>query len=338
MTETDFATSGSDDAFTPEEQAAFDAYASGGEPTPSPEPAAPAPGAPEPAAAAAPGEVVDPDEEGAEDAEANKGRFVRHGAFHKERVQRKEAQRALAELQERFARGDERLRMLTQAMQAAPQAPAAPAQPAPEPEKAPDPNEDIFGYVQHLEKQLAEVRNGHKEMTEAQKQQAEQARAAEEERTIVGAYRQDIERYAAAEPAFGDAYTYLVQGRVAELKLYGLTDQQAVAQANADELAFVRSAVQRGVSPAEQAFALAKARGFVPKAPEPAAAPAAPAETPAERQARLAAGQATAKSLSAASGGPAGEVTMEMLASMSESDFEAFVAKNPAKARALMGG
>ncbi|MGA4550579.1 hypothetical protein [Methylorubrum aminovorans] len=334
------------DAFTAEEQAMFDAYERGedapaapvdGEAAPAPEAAPVAPeAAASPGAAAAPGDVVDPEAEDGSP-EENKGKFVRHGAFHQERERRKSVERELSELREKYARGDERLRLLSEAMTRAPQAPAAAAQPAPEPEAVPDPNEDIFGYVKHLEKQLAAVANGHKEMTEAQKQQAEQTRVAEEERTIVGAYQRDIERYAATEPAFVEAYQHLVQGRVAELKLYGLTDQQAIAQANADELAFVRSAVQRNLSPAEQAFALAKSRGFQPKAPAPAAAAAAPAETPAERQARIAAGQAASKSLSGAGGGPAGEMTLEMLATMSEADFEAFAAKNPGKLEALMG-
>lgn len=329
------------DAFTPEEQAMLDAYergedapaapASGGEAAPAPEAA---PGAPE-APAAAPGDVVDPEaEEGS--AEENKGKFVRHGAFHQERERRKAVERELAEYREKFARGDERLRLLSEAMQKAPQAPAAP-QAAPEPEAVPDPNEDIFGYVKHLEKKLAEAVSGTQQVSEAQKKRDEETRAAEEERTVVGAYQRDIERYAATEPAFVEAYRHLVSGRVAELKLYGLSDADAIKQANADELAFVKAAVQRGVSPAEQAFALAKARGFVAKAPEPVAPPAPAAETPAERQSRLAAGQAAAKSLSGAGGGPAGEITLEMLATMSEADFEKFASKNPGKLEALMG-
>lgn len=338
------------DAFTAEEQAMFDAYergedgpatpGGGGEPAPglggAPEAAAPADGLRADAGAAAPGDVVDPEvEEGS--VEENKGKFVRHGAFHQERERRKSVERELSELREKYARGDERLRLLSEAMKAAPQAQPAAPQAAPEPEAVPDPNEDIFGYAKYLEKQIADLRNGHQQMTEAQKQQAEQARAADEERTIVGAYQQDIERFASTEPAFVEAYRHLVSGRVAELKLYGLSDADAIKQANADELAFVRAAVQRGVSPAEQAFALAKARGFVAKAPEPAAPPAPAAETPDERQTRLAAGQAASKSLSVAGGGPAGEITLEMLATMSEADFERFAAKNPGKLEALMG-
>ena len=107
------------DAFTPEEQAMFDAYergdegsaapAGGGETAPAPEAAPGAPeaaaAAPGAAAAAAPGDVVDPEvEEGS--AEENKGKFVRHGAFHQERERRKAVERELAEFREKFARGD----------------------------------------------------------------------------------------------------------------------------------------------------------------------------------------------------------------------------------------
>ena len=63
-----------------------------------------------------------------------------------------------------------------------------------------------------------------------------------------------------------------------------------------------------------------------------------PAETPAQKVERVAAGQAgPGKSLSAAGGAPAGEVTFEMLAAMSEKDFEAFATKNPEKLARLMG-
>ena len=82
---------------------------------------------------------------------------------------------------------------------------------------------------------------------------------------------------------------------------------------------------------------LAKLRGFAPKFAEPAT-PAAPAETASEKAARIAKGQAASLSLSSAGGAPAGEITLEMLASMSEADFAKMEKANPARVRALMGG
>ena len=159
MPDTDLAT-GSDDAFTPEEQAAFDAYERGEE--------APAsdgltPPAAEPASTAAEPPAAEPETgepEAAPDAQPRdeKGKFVPHGALHEERERRKAVEKERDELRERFARGDERLRILSEAMQR----PAAPAQPAatPEPAKVPDPAEDIFGYIEHLKGEIEAVGSG----------------------------------------------------------------------------------------------------------------------------------------------------------------------------------
>ncbi|TXN52277.1 hypothetical protein FV232_00885 [Methylobacterium sp. WL30] len=333
-----------EDAFSTEDQAAWDAMREGGDAAPEPvgavEPAAAAPVAPAAAepAAAAPGEVIDPEnEEGAP--EENKGKFVRHGAFHQERERRKAVERQFAELQERHARVDERVRILSEAMNRP--APAAAAQPAAaaEPEKVPDPAEDIFGYVKHLEKQLEAVRTGQSQMTEAQKQ-AETARQAEAERnTVIGHYQTDIRTAVAADPTFADAYEHLFSGRVNELQFAaGLTQQQAVETAREEEFQLVQAAIARRVSPAALILKMAKGRGFSPKAPEPTPMPAAAAETPAERAARISKGQEASLSLSAAGGSPAGEITLEMLASMSEADFAKLEKSNPGRVRALMGG
>ncbi|WP_071000470.1 hypothetical protein [Methylobacterium sp. C1] len=333
----------SDDAFSAEEQAAWDAMRSGAtdlEPlagsTVAPAPAAAPEGAPAPAGeAAAPGEVVDPDAEDADDPEKNRGRFVRHGAFHKEREARKTAQRQLSELQEKFARGDERLRILSEAMQR----PAAPAQPAAaaEPAKVPDPNEDIFGYAKYLEEQIQAIRTGQTQLTETQKKAEEDRRAADERNDVIGFYRQDLQRAVTADATISDAYQHLFSGRVAELQLVGMSEAEAVQTVREEEFNLAQTARQRGQSPAALIAALAKSRGFAPKAAEAAPA-AAPSETAAEKAARVEAGQkGPGMSLSAAGGSPAGEVTAEMLANMSDEEFSAFQKANGRKLRQLMG-
>ncbi|KQT88924.1 hypothetical protein [Methylobacterium sp. Leaf466] len=338
------------DAFTAEEQAAFDAYAAddgvdagtGGVEPPAGEAstvsAAPAAAAPagEPAA---PGEVVDPDAADADDAEANKGRFVRHGAFHQERERRKAeaarataAEAALTELREKFARGDERLKLLSEAMQRPAATPAAA-----EPPKVIDPNEDIFGAYEQLKSEVEALRTSQTQLTEAQKAERAQAQEREEHASAMTSYASDAQRYMATEPAFADAYNHLIGSRVAELKLYGVDEATAMREVAAEEAGLVKAAIKAGKSPAEHIYKIAQARGFMPKAAEPAK-PAAPAETQAERMARISAGQTAAKSLSAAGGAPASEVTMDMLASMSEAEFEKYATANPARVRALMGG
>lgn len=338
MTDTDLAIGGGEDAFTPEEQAAFEAYERGEEAPASdgltPPAAEPAPAAVEPPAAEP--ETGEPEAAPEAQPRDEKGKFVPHGALHEERERRKAVERERDELRERFARGDERLRILSEAMQR----PAVPAQPAapPEPVKVPDPNEDIFGYAKHLEQQIEALRTGQTQITESQKQ-AEEARRVETERNeVIGFYQQDLRTAIQADATVSDAYEHLFSGRVAELTMFGMSQADAVKAVREEEFNLAQTARQRGTSPAAMIAQLAKSRGFAPKAPEPAPT-AAPAETAAERAARAAAGQAgPGRSLSAAGGQPAGEITLETLSSMSEADFEKLMASNPARIRALMGG
>lgn len=344
MTDTDLAIGGGEDAFTPEEQAAFEAYERGEEAPASdgltPPAADPAPAAVEPPAADPEAGEEGAKHEGAPEAQPRdeKGKFVPHGALHEERERRKAVEKERDELRERFARGDERLRILSEAMQR----PATPAQPAaaPEPVKVPDPAEDIFGYAKHLEQQIEALRTGQTQLTATQKK-AEEARQAEAARNeVIGFYQQDLRAAIQADASVSDAYEHLFAGRVAELTLFGMDRQAAIDAVREEEFNLAQTARQRGQSPAAMIAALAKSRGFTPKAPEPAPAPtAAPAETAADRVARAAAGQAgPGRSLSAAGGQPAGEITLETLSSMSEADFEKLLAANPARIRALMGG
>lgn len=345
MTETDLA-SGSDESFTAEEQAFMDAYERGEDAPAAAQsapqaPVEPVPGA-EPAAQAAPageapGDVVDPDAPDADDPEKNRGRFVRHGAFHKEREGRKAeraraeaAETALNEMREKFARGDERLRVLNEAFQGRQ---AASAQPAAEAPKVPTPEEDIFGAYHALKAEFDALKGGVNQQTEAQRVEREQ-------REVLTDYQTDARRFMAAEPTFGEAYNHLVQSRAQELALAGVPQDKVLAEVAREELEIAAACRRAGVSPAERIFAMAKIRGFVAKAPEPAApaTPAASAETATQKAERIAAGQAgPGKSLSAAGGAPAGEVTLETLAGMSEKDFEAFANKNPDKLARLMG-
>ncbi len=155
---------------------------------------------------------------------------------------------------------------------------------------------------------------------------------------MIGFYQQDLRTAIQADASVADAYEHLFSNRVAELQLVGMSQKDAIEAVREEEFNLAQTARQRGQSPAALIAALAKTRGFAPKAPEPAPAPT-PQETAAEKAARAAAGQAgPGRSLSAAGGQPAGEITLETLSSMSEADFEKLLASNPARVRALMGG
>lgn len=337
----------SDDAFTADEEAAWAAMSSSEaapEPASAPAPAAGGDAAPAPAVpaaapageAAAPGEIVDPENEDG-GADENKGKFVRHGAFHQERERRKAVERERDEFRVTVARLEERFRILSEGGQAPAQPGAAAPQAPAEPETPPDPNEDIFGYAKYLEKQIQDIRAGQTQLTEAQKTEQAQRVEATQRNEVLTAYRGDVQRTIAAQPEFAQAYEHLFSGRIAELQLLGVPEADAVQAVREEEFGIAQAAIQAGQSPAARLMQLAKLRGFAPKAAEPAA-PAAPAETAAEKSARIAKGQAASLSLSSAGGAPAGELTLEMLASMSEADFAKMEKANPARVKALMGG
>jgi hypothetical protein len=340
------------DDFSPADQAAFDAMRAADRASPAPEPEPAASRAPEPAADPFPGrepEAVedtspageDPQDgegeepEGEGETEGNKGQYVRREALRQERERRKSLQKELQEAREQRARLDERLRIFAEANKAAqPKAETAQA----EPEAVPDPEQDIFAYARHLEKQVNELRTGFKETQE-------QTRAREDGERILNSYKADAQQFAAREPAFTDAYQHLYASRARELQFAGMTDpKQILATIAQDEIAIARQAIEMGVSPAERIYQIAQARGFTPKAFEPAPDPAANAkpvgDTAAQKAERAAAGQrGPGRSLSAAGGAPAGGLpTVEQLAKMSEEDFNKFAKNNPSAVTALMGG
>jgi hypothetical protein len=336
----DFATT-SDETFSADEQAAFDAMRAGSpppaetapEPAPRPEPTARTPeNQPEPKAEPETEEPETGEDEGPEgEAEGNKGQYVRREALRQERERRKGLQKELAEAREARARLDERLRIFSEASQrAAPK----PAEPQAEPEKVPNPEEDIFGYARHLQAKLDKLEGG-------LSQRDEQARQREAGEAVLSSYKQDAQRFAQAEPSFPEAYNHLYRSRAQELQYAGMTNPQEIMQAIArDEFEIAQQAIRDGVSPAQRIYEIAKARGFAPKAPEPTLEPKPVAETAAEKATRAQAGQnGPGRSLSSVGGKPAGSMpTVEELANMSEEDFNRFAKTNPGAVTALMGG
>lgn len=283
---------------------------------------------PAPASAeAAPPEaqVVEVDDTGEAEGEGdekgdNKGKFVRHGAFHQERERRKQLEAKLQEREVEFARINERLAILSSAMQPTQQRQEAPAAP-------PDIEIDPIGYIKHLGEQLKQ--NG--------QQTEEMRRAAEVERethTIVSSYQTDAARFAQETPDFRDAYGHLLQGRDRELALYGIADPQQRAQIiNQEEQQLVRTALAQGKRPAQVVYEMAKARGYA-GAP-PAAAPAAQ-PSPQEEVQRIAEAAKANRSLSNMSGsGAKTQLTAQDLLAM---DDKQFAALEESVKRRLMGG
>lgn len=333
MTEATLA-AGFADELTPEDRAILD----GGTP-PAPDNSGGAP--PEKAASADPPKEpeapdLSKDDDGEESVEVeNKGRFVRHGAFHAERERRKALEKELGDIRDKYARGDERLRLLSEAL-----AQPKPQQQEQNPAEMPDPEQDIFGALKWLADQQRAV-------TERVNGTSQRVEASDAETQIKSAYVNDVRAFVGQAPDFGDAYQFLLQGRDAELQAMGVADPAERAQMIQDEEKWiVVRALKAQSSPATAVYNLAKARGYKkaeapPANGQQAAQPAAPNNgAAAEKIATIAKAKEATRSLSNVGGSPGVDaLTMEALASMSEDEYAAIRSKlSPSKFAQIMVG
>lgn len=314
----------------------------GSEPSVAPEPPPAEPPPAEPVAEAAPEPppappAEDDDEEGEGAGQPRNAipyqKYARERKRYREQVAALEAR--LRETDEKFARGDERLRMLAEALKA-PQPEQGKAEEDPEP----DPNTDIVAWVNWSRREMGRLREG---VT----QNAQTVETTVAEQQLRDEYQRDAMSFAQQNPDFGPAYQHLLQARAGQLAALGYTDQQIQAQLVAEEKGLVQRARQTGKRPAEVIYGMAKAMGYrsEPKREEPppaAAVPDPPPPPPAPKPSvsdeiqRIAAGQAAHKTLSGSGGAPQ-ELSIEALASMSEKEFEAFYAAKRGQVDNLMG-
>jgi hypothetical protein len=273
-------------------QPAGDAATSGAQPGQSQartEPAGDTSGAPPQPATGAGG---DDDEHGGFEFDVpgrGKMRVVDHRALKAERTRNKELREQLATLNERFARGDERLRLLTEALQA----PAAPPAQQQEPEEEanpfedalPDREKDIFGYVDGLEKRLNYVMGQLQTQLPKLSQGVEQTRGevkqSREEQEFRTRYRDDVFGYARSKPEFlgpraedgsfpQNAYFYLLNARSQQLAMQGYSQQEIPGILAREEKGLADRAYASGKNPAEFIYNLAVSFGFKPQAALPA--------------------------------------------------------------------
>lgn len=254
------------------------------------------------------------------------GKFVPHGAFHKERERRKQTETELQNTRLEMARASERLAVLNDII-AAGETQAKPQQTV-EDDVPPDPEVDIFAHVKWQQKKIAEL----EQYRAQQSEQQQQARLASE---VQNFYRNDAMNFMKETPDFADAYQYVANSFANELRAKGFDDQTIRAQMMNEEASIAYQCKQRGASPAKVIYEMAKARGWQGSnaaAPKPATNAASKLDT-------IAKGQKSTASLSGAGGGGAEGLTIEALANMSEEEFIAVSAKlGKSKMRQLLGG
>jgi len=126
----------------------------------------------------------------------------------------------------------------------------------------PDPEQDPIGALRYERQQRERLQ--HYMQTQALEQRVAQD------------YVADAQRFAAQTPDFADAYNHLFAGRVAELRAQGWHDDAIRGQVQREEFNIALGALRAGRSPAQQAYELAKARGYARGAGRPTSATADP--------------------------------------------------------------
>lgn len=247
--------------------------------------------------------------------EEKKHTTVSHAALEEERNRRKELAKERDTLRDEKARMEERFRIFQESLAPQKQTEAPP----------PRTDEDIFGAVDHARAKIDGL-----EQQLAKQQQAE--RHEQGKRQLLQRYAADVEKFKADTPDMMDAYAHVMKARHAELEAIGIDNPaQREEIVQREELQVAWEAYQRGKNPADVVYKMAKARGYTKKE----AAPSQPQA--ADKLAAIAASQEASKSLSAAGGSAGGQMTLEKLARMSQSEFNAYIEKNPKTANRLMG-
>jgi hypothetical protein len=268
---------------------------------------------------------------------------------------------------EKFARADERLRLINEAMQD--------QQPPQDEDPPPDPLQDAYAYMQWQDRQRERDREQFQEYVQRQSER-------DAHDSVVRAYQEDAQRVSAANPLFAAQYAYLMQHRDAQYQVLrpDLNPQQRKQAIREEEWNTAREFLESGRSPAEGISQMARLYGFdgwfaaeqekaraqtqaQPGAPTgngaaPPAGAAAPtlggpipgarapqAGTPSavERIAAINQNQTASRSLSQTGGGtPVVQVDAQALANMSEEEFAAYFSHlqntgNKARLRELMG-
>lgn len=139
------------------------------------------------------------------------------------------------------------------------------------------------------------VEEDRKAREEAEKAAA--ARAAQEVqiREFVGNLRSDEERFIKQAPDYYDALQFTRQKNAEMLSVWGYPEAQIRQMVEQSEMAQANAAVQRGLSPAEVAYSIARKMGYAGKAPVKTAEPKAPeTKTPVEEIAEIKKKQAAA--------------------------------------------
>lgn len=238
---------------------------------------------------------------------------------------RKEAEKQIEELREKFNRADERLRMFYEAQQ--PRQVEQPKEAAP-----PDPTVDPIGAIEWQRQQIEQTRQWQEQQLRAHQEQAAIAQ-------IDNGYRQAWGQFANNQPDAMDAYQHFLKATAAVLRAQGFSKEQADQHVENEERKIAVAAFRQGVNPAEIIYREALEMGYTPKQARAAADQEDVTRKAEADVARRQAAAPAAKSMSAAGGSRGGTApSVAEIADMSEEEFAEWLHKTPeSKRRKIMG-
>lgn len=241
--------------------------------------------------------------------EVKEEKLVRLEALHEERGKRKELQRKLEQLErqqrERDAVLNDRLSQLYAASQ---------------PKNEPDPNDPLAVHDHKLEITQRELQ----QLKQRQQQEDYQRQQQAQRDGLVAWAQAQRDEFVAETPDFQDAYGFVLNRRLEELKALGLPPQEIRRTLENDELWIYHHAYQAGKNPAEVIYKMAKNTGYTGKK-----------EVPNEKKIEtLQKGTEAAKSLGSGAAGSEWP-TPEQIVAMDENEFAALKAKLSKKGKSL---
>lgn len=316
-------------AFSPEEQAAFDAMRDADTAPATIEPAAP--DTVEPIAPAAEPAAADPQQQ--------RPQMVPHAALHQEREEHKATKANLAAERQRLQTLEERTNLLLQGMgqQRQPQ----PAEPQQQP--LPPLEQDPVGHLVGAMRQQGVTMQA---LQQAQQQQTMQSQMAAQIAALQNEAVAREHEFRATTPDYDAATNWLRGRREQTLEAMGYNASERANLLHQESLGIAARALQMGQNPASMIYAIAKGNGYTgaaqtasdgsdsaPQAAAPPATPAAPASP--ERLQQIAAGQQQGRSLGQARGTGPVPLTTARLLEMSDNEFHEKM-KTP-EGRALLG-
>ena len=254
-------------------------------------------------------------------------------ALAEERGKRRDAEKELADTRAQQQILAERMAIIQQDIQGAQAERLATAKAA----QAPDPDDDILGYIKHEKAEWErKFDDQQRQINQQNQQQAEQSQV----QNIRDRAATDAQTFANEKPDFGQAYHWMRDKQIRELTAQGIAPQVASAVVDRTELQLFAAHQQQGRNSAESYYAAAVERGW--QAPQAgnggaplAQAGAPPAQNPPGRAMlpNMQAGMLESRGVGqAASGGTAMPMDLSSYGNMTDAEF----ANHRASVRAMM--